>query len=119
MTNKQFEKKYLAYLHKVSKLLLLDSHHPITLTYHKYKNTWATYSPAYPYKSITIKYDASLKGESDEKIKDVLVHEMCHAISDELMTKAKARYISEDELMDAMEEMTDHLANIIRKNKFI
>lgn len=119
MKNKQFEKKYTPFIEKVAKILLLDNQHPIELKSKELKSAWATFDSAYPYKSITINYSHDLTKEPDRKIKDILIHEMCHALTDPLYLKGNSRYVTTDELNDVREELTDHLANVVIKNKLI
>lgn len=118
-TKRHFEKKYTPFIEQVAKVLLLDSQHPIELKAKELKNSWATFDSAYPYKSITINYSQELTKEPDRKIKDVLIHEMCHALTDPLYLKGNSRYVTTDELNDVREELTDHLANVVIKNKLI
>jgi hypothetical protein len=121
---KEFEKWGLKKLEKIQKILLLDDHYPVTLTKKVLsKNSRAEASFNYPYKSIDVYYnDEMLKDFTDKKYQEVintLVHEICHSLTDPLYSKAYERFISKNELEDERERLTDHIANIIIKNKLI
>jgi hypothetical protein len=73
----------------------------------------------YPYLNVTIKY-SDQAFEDWKKGKDVvpyIVHEMCHPITDPLYSKATARYVSRDEILDERELLTDYICNIALNKK--
>lgn len=77
----------------------------------------ADYECNHPYKTIQIQYGPKLanawtKGRK-RLIYETLVHEMMHAVSDGFYTKARARWVSESELADELEAMTELLTKII------
>jgi predicted metal-dependent hydrolase len=119
MTKEQFRNKYIPFVEKVMKKLLLDSYYPASFKFTDLRNAWASFDSIYPYKSLTINIDNKLIEEPDSKIRDILTHEVCHTLTDPLYLKGHSRYITQDEINDVREELTDHLANIFRKNKII
>jgi len=117
---KQFEKWALKELHKLSKILLLEDFYPIELEFNKDKRQ-SECSFSYPYKSITIYYSQEVfenwkKGDK-VLVMNTLTHEMCHPITDPLISKAYDRWASRQEVEDERERLTDHIANIILKLK--
>jgi hypothetical protein len=73
----------------------------------------------YPYKDILIQYCKDVysnweKGDLQIPAR-ILLHEMVHVITDELYSKSTDRYVSRNEIEDAREAVTDHIANIIFK----
>ncbi len=122
--NTQFEAWAIKFLSRIQKTLLLEDHAPLTIeTPCKSQNADAECQFRYPYKSIIIRYEQSLadrwhKGER-EYVNKVLTHEMCHVLTDPLYAKATSRFLTRDEIEDERERLTDHLANILVKNKLI
>jgi hypothetical protein len=118
-TKKEFEKWAMVYLKKIQKILLLDDFHPLSIEPSNKKNI-SECKFNYPYKSINIGYsDGVFEDFQKGKIEDVLgvlVHEMCHSITDPLYSKAVSRYVGKDEIEDERERLTDHIANILLKN---
>lgn len=116
---KQFEKWAMEILKKYHDILLLQNH-LLSLKFDpKMEDAWATHSFNYPYKETRVNYSKGLyemweKKEYDE-VKSVLIHEVCHTLTDPLYGKATNRYVTKDEINDEREALTDHLANIIIK----
>lgn len=124
MKTKEFEKKFLPYLEQVSRVILLDVFYPITLKYKKVLDeddhkVIAMFNDNYPYKDIEIEYSDKLMKQKDKVVKEVLLHEMCHAVTSPLAHKGAGRYITEGEISDVEEETVEHIANIIRKNNIL
>lgn len=73
----------------------------------------------YPYLNVTLKYSDELidKFKAKEDLKEYVIHEMCHPITDPLYSKAFDRFGTGDELKDARERLTDHICNIVVINK--
>ncbi len=69
----------------------------------------------YPYLDATIRYGDELvnKVKNKQDITHIILHEMCHSITDPLYSKAMQRLVSRDEIEDERERLTDHIANII------
>lgn len=125
MTKKerQFEKWALGELEQISKVLLTDDFFPIKLKKGCSANAYASIDMAYPYKSITINWSDDLyKWWSEKKyteVRQILVHEMCHPLTDPLYSKGVDRYMTKDALNEERERLTDHIANIVLKNNLI
>lgn len=115
--NKEFEKWALPKLIKYQKILLLEDFHPLKIEFSDSDASECVF--VYPYKSITVRYSKGLleafKKKDYDHILDVLVHELCHAITDPLYAKATSRWCGKEEVEDEREGLTDHIANIIRK----
>lgn len=71
----------------------------------------------YPYVDPTLYYkNEAYKDWTDGKLlKDRILHEMVHVVTDPLFCKAGRRFISESELDDERERLTDTIAAIIRR----
>lgn len=70
----------------------------------------------YPYLDPIIYW--SEKSKKDWKENEVLhekrvVHEFCHLITDPLYSKAVARHVSEDEIKDERERLTDYIQRLL------
>lgn len=116
---KKFEKWAMEILTKYHNLLLLQDR----LLHFKYneklQRSLATHDFNYPYKETRINYSKDLyenweRGEYDD-VKAVLIHELCHSLTDPLYGKATNRYVTSDEINDEREALTDHISNIIVK----
>jgi hypothetical protein len=118
---KQFEKWAMNQLLNIQRILLLQDHYPIELEWKEGSDSECVF--CYPYKSIKILYADYLLDEwrkkNYSKVIDVLVHEMCHVITDPFVQRAYARYTTKEDVMDERERLTDHIANIIRINKVL
>lgn len=116
---KQFEKWVWEVLRKYHKILLLDNH-GLNLEYDKdMKDCYATHTLRFPYKETEVNYSSELyelweQGKLEDT-KAILIHELCHSLTDPLYCKAVDRYVTKDEIHERREELTDHLANIIVK----
>ena len=114
---KEFEAWANREINKIQKVLLLDSYRIAGV---EPSNEPASYCLfRYPYKEIQIQYSEEVFKDwgSGKKAmaRDILVHEMCHAVTDPLYTKAMARFVGKEEIEDEREQLTDHLANIVIK----
>jgi len=121
--NKKFEKWAMPILVRLQKIILLEHFEPLKIEFGcKSKHAHAECQISYPYQSITFRYS---KECLDDFIKDpkevlpVLVHEMCHPLTDPLYDKAVARFSGNKEIEDERERLTDHIANIVLRNKLI
>lgn len=75
---------------------------------------------AYPYLSIILDYGDEVVDKwkkKDKTVKWVIIHELCHTITDPLYCKAITRYVSKDEIEDERERLTDKIANIVLFNE--
>lgn len=115
---KQFEKWAMELLKKYHDILLLQDH-LLSLKQKDDINAYATHTFCYPYKETEVNYDKELyemweKGKLED-VKAILIHELCHSLTDPLYAKATNRYVGRDEIEDEREALTDKLANIIVK----
>lgn len=70
----------------------------------------------YPYLNATIYYNDEALNDFIQTKKDMkiyIVHEFCHLITDPLYVKATNRYVSNNEIEDERERLTDTICNII------
>lgn len=116
---KQFEKWANEILEKAQKVLLLEHFTLGKISYNKEKPEVSDCKFHYPYQTIKVRYSKYIyedweKGDKTSAI-EVLVHEMCHPLTDGLYAKASSRYCTRDEVEDEREKLTDHIANIIIK----
>lgn len=118
-----FEKWAMPQLRKLQKLYLLEHFEPLRIETTDKENVVAECAISYPYQSITIRYSSELtKDFRDKKFSSImatLAHEMAHPLTDPLYWKATGRYSSKEEINDEREKLTDHIANILIKNKLI
>lgn len=118
---KDFQKWGLSVAKKYQKILLLDDH-SLTFEYQKEISAGAAMHHLwrYPYKETIIQYsDYALnlwKEKKKDELKAIIIHELCHSVTDPLYGKACSRYIAKDDLEDERERLTDHLANVIMKS---
>lgn len=117
-----FEKWAQPILKKYQKILLLDDH-TLTFSYDsKLKNdTFMEHDFNYPYKITDIRYgDTALKYFKEKKykrLKEILIHELCHSLTDPLYEYAYTRFTTKDALSNERERLTDHITNIIIKHE--
>ena len=120
MISKDFEKWALPIVRKYQKILLLEDH---LLTFEQSNTVEGGITMhhlfMYPYKETCIQYGsdalAMWKRKDKKTLKEVIIHELCHSVTDPLYGKATNRFIGRDELNDERERLTDHIANIIVK----
>lgn len=116
-------KQYETYLRSI-----IDQYVPILLLQrHTFELKYGTESPEalmecvfnYPYLNVTIKYSEKSYKEwlAGKDVIPYVVHEMCHPITDPLYSKATARYVSKDEIIDEREGLTDYICNIVLRKK--
>jgi hypothetical protein len=119
---KQFETWAMPRLVKIQKVLLLEHFHPIDLQPNG-KDSTSECLYSHPYQSINVRYSNDvLKNFKEKKYNDVLnvlVHEMCHPLTDPLYGTGFERFVTKEQLENEREKLTDHLANILLKNKLV
>ena len=122
---KKDEKSFIKWatdiLQKAQEVLLLNDFYPLILE--KSDTSACECQYTYPYKTTTIRYsndalDQWQKGNISYA-KKILVHEMCHKVTDGLYSKAVSVFRTKDEVEDEREMLTDHIANIIMANGLI
>ena len=112
-TKKQFEewiKKTIKYYAKYLDINLLE----IDIEY-KEDIEFLQITCSYPYAEPVIGYSNKAFEHWQDGIlrKDRILHELCHIITDPLYTKANRRYVSQDEILDERERLTDKICIII------
>ena len=76
-----------------------------------------TVTPAYQKIDITWK-PATLKDLRDtnyEAVRETVYHEMLHGLTEELHTLTRQRFITEDQINNALESLVQHLAVVVCK----
>jgi len=119
MKQLKLEKYIYEIIGKYSKILLLDKH-TFELRYKTNNdNALMECQYNYPYLNVTLRYSDKLikKWKNKEDIIPYIVHELCHPITDPLYAKAVRRYVSENEILDEREKLTDYICNIVMKNE--
>lgn len=117
--NKKFEEYALKIIKKYQKILLLDGY-MIDLTHGVTdKNAIAQCRHRYPYRDNDIMYSDGLvkMWEDGDDIVPIIVHELCHIVTDPFYTKATKRYVTEEEILEERESLTEHISNIIIKHE--
>ena len=118
--NKELERWALPVLKKYQQLLLLDSY---LLTF-KFTTDVDDCDKmhsliSYPYKEIIICYGKHSIGlwkeKKKEELRQTLIHELVHTLTNGLYEKSRYRYVTANELKDENEGLVDHIANIIVK----
>lgn len=118
MRNKKLEEYIMKVIKKYSKILLLDKHTFEVKNKIEDKNSMMECVFNYPYLNVTLHYGDKLI-ESYNKKEDIvpyIIHELCHPITDPLYSKAVSRYVSNYEILDEREKLTDYICNIVVKN---
>jgi len=72
---------------------------------------------SYPYLDSEIKYSQNAFEDWTKGIvkKDIVLHELCHVITDPFYVKAISRYLGKQEIEDEREKLTDTVSAIIRR----
>jgi len=125
MNQKIQEKTYKAfenYIHSVIQefipILLLQQYF---FTVEKYKGEKAGLimecELRYPYLDATIRYSEKAFDwwKNEKSIKPYIVHELAHLITDPFYSKATQRFVSNYEIEDEREKLTDLISNIVLK----
>lgn len=121
MKNKEFEKWAMPIILKAAKIVLVEHFYPVKLVWKKKicDGAMAGFAFSHPYQRMEIQYSNDLIKEWKEEkdsAKGILVHEVCHALTDPLYNAGFQRFPSKHQLEDEREKLTDHIANIILKN---
>lgn len=124
MKNKQFEKWAMPIVEKVMKVMLVQHFYPVRLRWEKEirGNAIAGFSFSHPYQVMEIQYTDNLVKEWNEdkdSAKNILTHEVSHALTDPLYNAGINRFSSRDQLEDEREKLTDHISNIVLKNGLV
>jgi len=112
-TKKDFEAYINAVIKKYKAKLLLHRH-IIKAKFDK-ATSFMAYGFSYPYLNSFVLYSdkAFEQWVSGENMKPYIIHELCHAITDPLYAKAISRYITNRDIEDERENLTDAICNIV------
>ena len=115
---KEFEKWARGVVDKYRKVLLVQDHvFSIEYVEGLRNSSMMEHTNMYPYKTCHLKYgDTAMrywKNGEKEELRQVLIHELCHDITDPLYMAGAERHITCDTLANERERLTDHIANII------
>lgn len=91
--------------------------HEITIKKQEDEKYLMSIKCTYPYLDPTLYYSKESEElwKKGELKKDIILHELCHIITDKLYCKAISRFVSRDEIEDERENLTDTISAIIRK----
>lgn len=114
---KKFEKYLMKVIKKYTPLLLLQRHVIEVKQDDQGRVEFFECSCSYPYLNVVMWYSKSaFKGwKKGRNLTSYIVHELCHPITDPLYTKAIARHVSKNEILDERENLTEHICNIVLK----
>lgn len=114
MKNKKFEDYLLKVISKYKKILKIERHN-IDVEFDDMKDAYMKINFSYPYLDTTVRYSKdALEDFNNKKFQDnVVLHELCHVITDPLYGLAYERFVGKRELEDMRELTTDIICNII------
>jgi hypothetical protein len=116
MTKKEIEKSMMSLINKYKKILLLDNFTFKLRDKTENENAYAECVNCYPYLNARINYNQKLIEEDKyNKLEEIVVHELCHLITDPLYNKAVSRFSAKAEIEDERERLTDYICNIVLK----
>lgn len=115
---KEFEKWVHKVVDKYRKVLLVQDHtFSIQYVENLRSSSLMEHANMYPYKTCHLKYgEAAMRYWRDgdkEELRQCLIHELCHDITDPLYMAGTERYTTIDAIANERERLTDHIANII------
>ena len=122
MSDKKERKEFDTWARKIIQKyqpILLVSDHTFDIEFKEKlaRSSLFEHSTMYPYKTCYIMYGETAmmywKEGNKEELRQGLIHELCHDITDPMYVVASARYATEDQLLNERERLTDHIANII------
>lgn len=118
-TYKDYEQYLKGIVKKYVPKLFLDIHDFEITRGVENESSHFDFSLNYPYFNQKIGYsEKSFKDWKDGKDQiPFMVHELCHAITDPLYTKAGNRFSTKTEIKDEMERLTDYICQIVLKNE--
>ena len=78
---------------------------------------YAAMSLGYPYLSAKFRFNTKVVTDWQNGYKPhverVIVHELCHVLTDPLYCKAISRFIDKESVEDERERLTDHFTNVV------
>jgi len=116
-THKDFESYIHKTINKYIQILFLQKHTFNIRQGTELGSSYYDFIYNYPYLNQTIGYSELAFKEWNEGKNQTsfILHEICHALTDPLYSKAVQRYVSKNEIEDERERLTDHICNIILK----
>ena len=114
-SNKDFETHIHKTIKKFVPILFLQKHTFKVKFGTEAASSYYDFIYNYPYLNQTIGYSELAFKEwlSGKDQTPYILHEICHALTDPLYSKAVQRYVSKDEIEDERERLTDHICNIV------
>ncbi len=115
-------------LKKAQQALLLNHFGDIAIEYYEGgKDDGSSYAECVnydPYVSVCVRISSQLLLDFKKKtklksIKDTLIHEMCHPLTDPLFNVGMDRFLTKDNLKKEREKLTDHIANIVIHHELV
>jgi hypothetical protein len=118
-THKDFEKYVHSVIEEYVPILLLQRHTWKVVCKQDHKGSIMECVFHYPYLDVTLHYSEQAFSDwcGGRDLKQVIVHEMCHPITDGLYAKAVSVFKTKDEVEDVREELTDHICQIVLRVK--
>lgn len=119
MRNKKFEEYVMKVIKKYQPILDLNNY-TFKLNYPCQNDDAAMESCfVYPYMDAVFNYSDIIieRWKKKEDIRGVIIHEMCHLITDPLYSKGENRWTSRNEILDEREKLTDFISKLVLKIK--
>lgn len=119
MKNKQFEEYAFKVIKKYAPILDLNNH-TFKLEYGCDSNSSLMECLCvYPYIDAQFNYSDKVVDmwKNKESVVHIILHEMCHLITDPLYNKAVYRYVGKHEIEDEREKLTDVISKLVLKIK--
>lgn len=119
MKNKKFEDYVFKVIDKYKNLLDLGNF-TFKLNYPcQNEDAYMECFNVYPYMDAKFNYSDSVikMWKNKENITGIIVHEMCHLVTDPLYIKGDRRYSSQNEILDERENLTDFISKLVLKIK--
>jgi hypothetical protein len=120
------EKDFIAYISKKieewKSILLLERCEFSIEKKKRQSDSYMEINVNYPYLNPTLYYSSQsledfIEKSDDAFIEQVIIHEMCHCITEPLYDKSIRRFVSVEEMKDERELLTDLITNILWKQK--
>lgn len=119
MKSKKFEEYVFKIINKYKGLLDLGNY-TFKLNYPCQNNdAYMECMFVYPYMDASFNYSDNIveRWKKKEDIRGIIIHEMCHLITDPLYSKGENRWTSRNEILDEREKLTDFISKLVLKIK--
>ena len=116
-TEEHFREYLMIIIRKWVKVLSLTHYRLVIEEQKEEEKSIFSFQFAYPYLDARVKYskDAFKRWQGGDDLEFLVVHELCHAITDPLYAKATERWASKTEIEDERERLTDRICNLVMK----